>query len=79
MRCSKHNKDYIAVCTWCGKQMCRMCISKTDGKKAYCSSCVAQIGDLLKKKQIETIKKEDALEKKQAPNDYFNFSSLKRP
>lgn len=78
MKCSKHNKDVVAVCTWCGKSMCKLCISKTDGKKAYCSSCVGQIGDLLKKKQIETIKKEDEKEKK-ASQPYFNFSALKRP
>jgi hypothetical protein len=78
MRCSQHGKDLIAVCTWCGKQMCKLCIKKTDGKKAYCAQCVAQIGDMLQKKQIETIRKEDAAEKKQT-TDYFNFSGLKRP
>jgi len=77
MKCKKHNKDVIAVCTWCGAEMCRLCVSKTDGKKAYCSSCVNQIGDMLKRKQLDAIKKEDEKEKK-APQNYFNFSSLKR-
>ena len=79
MKCRRHNKDITAVCTWCGAEMCRLCISKTDGKKAYCSSCAAQIGDLLQKKQMETIKKEEEIEKKKIPNDYFNFNTLKRP
>jgi len=78
MRCTKHGKDVISVCTWCGKEMCRLCITKTDGKKTYCSSCVNEIGDMLKKKQLETIRKEDAQEKR-APQEYFNFSALKKP
>jgi len=79
MKCKKHNKDVIAVCTWCGAEMCRLCISKTDGKKSYCSSCVNQIGEMLKKKQMATIKKEEEQERKSSSQSYFNFSSLKRP
>ena len=77
MRCSKHNKDVIGVCTWCGRELCRLCISKTDGSKKYCSSCVGNIGDLIKKRQIDKIKEIDSKEKKQVSNDYFSFDSLK--
>lgn len=80
MRCQQHSKDIVAVCQWCGKSMCKLCIKKTNGKKAYCSQCIGHIGDLLQKKQVDIIKKEDEIEKKQnASNNYFNFSALKRP
>jgi len=58
--------------------MCRLCISKTDGKKAYCAQCAEQIGDFLKKKQIDKIKEEEAKETKKNQS-YFNFGSLKKP
>jgi hypothetical protein len=78
MKCQQHSKEVTAVCQWCGKQLCKLCIKKTNGKKAYCSACVGHIGDMIHNKQVDIIKKEDAAEKKQS-NDYFNFSSLKRP
>lgn len=76
MICPKHNKDITANCTWCGKGMCRLCISRTDGKKIYCRTCVDQIGDFIKDKQLRVIKEEA---KKEVPErtQYFNFSKLK--
>ncbi|MBW3022964.1 hypothetical protein KY308_02585 [Candidatus Woesearchaeota archaeon] len=77
MKCLKHNKDVEGVCTWCGKELCKMCISKTDGRKKYCSSCVNEIGDLIKKKQIDKIREEEAQEKQAPSAGYFSFDSLK--
>jgi len=77
MKCQRHNKETIGVCTWCGRELCRLCISKTDGSKKYCSHCVNEIGDLIKKRQIDKIKEEDEKEKKSSPPGYFSFDSLK--
>ena len=77
MRCSKHNKDFLGVCTWCGKELCRLCISKTDGNKKYCDVCVREIGDLIKKRQLEKIKEQEAQEPKQESTEYFSFDSIK--
>jgi len=77
MKCSKHNKDFIGICTWCGKELCRLCISKTDGSKKYCSNCVNQIGDMIKKRQIDKIKEEESKETKSQPSKYFSFDELK--
>ncbi len=74
MICTQHGKDIETVCNWCGKQLCKKCFSKTDGKKRFCSNCVAQIGDLIKEKQLEKIKDMD---KKDSSDEYFNFSKLK--
>ena len=74
MLCSQHGKDIETVCNWCGKQLCKKCFSKTDGKKKFCTSCTSQIGDLIKAKQIEKMKEVDKEEKNQ---EYFNFSKLK--
>ena len=77
MRCSKHNKEITGVCTWCGREMCKLCISKTDGNKKYCSHCVGSIGDMIKQRQIDKIKEEEKKEPKRAGSGYFSFDSLK--
>jgi len=80
MRCKKHNKDITAVCQWCGAELCKLCISKTDGKKAYCFSCSKMVGDFLQKKQIEKIHEEEERERRNtSSSEYFNFGALKQP
>ena len=47
MRCANHRRDYMGVCSWCGKQLCGRCVVHQDGKKAYCVKCsptIAQLG-----------------------------------
>lgn len=77
MRCERHNKDVVTNCQWCGKDLCKLCIAKTNGKKAYCVSCSQRVGDMITKKQVEQIKEEEKQERKSSiSNDYFDFSSL---
>ena len=79
MKCKKHNKDILTNCQWCGKDLCRLCIAKTDGRKAYCANCASHIGVFLQKKQINKIKEEEKREQKLAvSNEYFDFSAIKR-
>ncbi len=71
MRCQRHSKECTGVCTWCGRQLCRLCIGKTDGKKMYCVDCSGKIGDLVKEKQLDVIRKENEPKTK-----YFDFSRV---
>ena len=41
--CFDHGKSYVGLCTWCGKQLCSKCISKTEGRKQYCGKCAQQL------------------------------------
>lgn len=66
MKCEKHHGLIIVACQWCGKQLCRECIAKTDGKKAYCQECSTKIGTYIQQKQLDQIKKEREAEKKQS-------------
>jgi hypothetical protein len=57
MKCKKHNKETIGVCTWCGREMCQKCIVLTDGRKIYCETCAAgPIGKQVREKQLRIIK-----------------------
>ena len=64
MKCSKHQKQSVATCQWCGKLLCRECIAKTNGKKAYCVDCSANVGRYVEKIQLEQIRKEREAEEK---------------
>lgn len=64
MKCSKHQKQSIATCQWCGKLLCRECIGKTNGKKAYCTECSNQVGGYVQRIQLEQIRKENEAEKR---------------
>ncbi len=79
MICSKHNKDTIGTCQWCGKVLCPKCVAKKDGRKAYCANCAVNIAPMLVEKQMNVLKQEYEKEKTEATRstDYFNFSSLK--
>ncbi|MBD3361740.1 hypothetical protein GF358_03030 [Candidatus Woesearchaeota archaeon] len=43
MRCTKHKKEFISTCNWCGKRVCPLCIAKKEGKKVYCEKCATQL------------------------------------
>ncbi|PIN86327.1 hypothetical protein COV19_05985 [Candidatus Woesearchaeota archaeon CG10_big_fil_rev_8_21_14_0_10_44_13] len=64
MKCSKHQKQSIATCQWCGKLLCRECIAKTNGKKAYCTDCSGQVGEYVQRIQLDQIRKDAEAEQK---------------
>jgi len=43
MRCTKHKKQIIGNCNWCGKPICPLCVAKKDGRKLYCEKCAKQL------------------------------------
>lgn len=43
MRCPTHDKAFIGLCTWCGKQLCKKCVGRQDGLKLYCNTCAQKI------------------------------------
>lgn len=49
MRCPTHDKDFIGLCTWCGKQLCKKCVGRQDGLKLYCNSCAQKIEKIPRK------------------------------
>lgn len=78
MRCLTHKKELIGNCTWCGKQLCLLCIAKKEGKKIYCERCATQLAGLQRvklprqttetqqetaEKQMEPTKKRSVLSK----------------
>jgi hypothetical protein len=46
MGCWEHNKEFVGNCTWCGKQLCTICIAKEDGKKIYCRKCLGSLSQV---------------------------------
>ncbi|MBW2978621.1 hypothetical protein KY304_00750, partial [Candidatus Woesearchaeota archaeon] len=48
MRCTKHKKEVIGHCTWCGKPVCPLCVAKKEGKKLYCEKCAIQLSGIKK-------------------------------
>jgi len=69
MRCLIHKKELVGNCTWCGKQLCLLCIAKKEGKKIYCEKCTGQLAGLqrvkLPKHNIET--QQETAEKQMEP------------
>lgn len=55
----------IGGCQWCGKQICRECVGKTSGKKAYCKECSGEIGTYIERRQLEQIRREKETEKRE--------------
>jgi hypothetical protein len=43
MRCTKHKKEIMGNCTWCGRHVCALCIAKKEGKRLYCEKCAIQL------------------------------------
>lgn len=56
MRCDKHRKDCEVPCTWCGKQLCPMCVAREVGKKAYCEKCHVVLGGVAPKSYTPMLK-----------------------
>lgn len=64
MKCSKHQKQSVATCQWCGKLLCKECIGKTNGRKAYCKECSNNVGQYVERIQLEKIRQEREVEQK---------------
>lgn len=43
MRCTKHRKDFMGPCNWCGTKLCELCIAKQEGRKFYCEHCAVSL------------------------------------
>ncbi|MBW2968893.1 hypothetical protein KY314_02125 [Candidatus Woesearchaeota archaeon] len=65
MRCTKHKKEVIGHCTWCGKPVCPLCVAKKEGKKLYCEKCAIQLSGIKKIKlpKAQTLPKQAKAEK----------------
>jgi len=50
MKCSKHKKDLVKNCNWCGEKICKLCIQRKDSIKVYCYKCAPVIGGLRRAK-----------------------------
>ncbi len=69
MRCLTHKKELIGNCTWCGKQLCLLCIAKKEGKKLYCERCTTQLAGLqrIKLPKPTTETQQETAEKQMEP------------
>ena len=45
MKCSRHKKELVKDCNWCGTRICRLCIERKDGLKVYCVKCTQLLGN----------------------------------
>jgi hypothetical protein len=44
MKCAAHNAEAIAVCSWCGKALCRDCAKTSESQRMVCSDqCAAAL------------------------------------
>jgi hypothetical protein len=44
MKCTAHNAEAVAVCTWCGKALCPDCAKPSASKRLVCSDdCAAAL------------------------------------
>ena len=50
MRCTKHRRNVVGACNWCGKQICPYCIGKKEGKKIYCEKCSMRLSTVKRAK-----------------------------
>ena|GEM_PF-1832691 len=50
MRCTKHRRNTVGACNWCGKQICPYCIGKKEGKKIYCDKCALRLSSVKRAK-----------------------------
>ena len=72
MRCTKHRRQTVGACNWCGKQLCPYCIGQKEGNKLYCDKCALRLSTVkrakvppVKTKKIEQeVKKEEQKEEK---------------
>lgn len=50
MRCTKHRRNTVGACNWCGKPVCPYCIGKKEGKKVYCEKCSMRLSTVKRAK-----------------------------
>jgi len=50
MRCTKHRRNTVGACNWCGKQICPYCVGKKEGKKIYCEKCSLRLSTVKRAK-----------------------------
>ncbi|MBW3002048.1 hypothetical protein KY338_02700 [Candidatus Woesearchaeota archaeon] len=50
MRCTKHRRQTVGACNWCGKQLCPYCIGKKEGGKLYCDKCAMRLSTVKRAK-----------------------------
>jgi len=44
MKCAAHNAEALAVCSWCGKALCRDCAKTSESQRMVCSDqCAAAL------------------------------------
>jgi hypothetical protein len=60
MKCTTHNAEAVAVCTWCGKALCPDCAKPSVSQRMVCSDiCAAALGresraiDLVLQKSVQ--------------------------
>ena len=76
MNCREHEKSIVGNCLLSGKDLCKLCIAHTDGKKLYCRSCYMRVKDMpIRKREPIQQPKTPELKKK---SEYFDFSVLKK-
>ena len=52
MKCTEHGKTFVGHCTWCGKELCKLCVAKYKGTKLYCTPCAAKLDNLPKREKV---------------------------
>lgn len=44
MKCTTHNVEAVAICSWCGKALCSVCAKPSPSQRMVCSdSCAAAL------------------------------------
>jgi hypothetical protein len=44
MKCTAHNTEAVAVCSWCGRALCSVCAKSSESKRMVCSDdCAASL------------------------------------
>ncbi len=70
MRCTKHKKEVLGHCTWCGKPVCPLCIAKKEGRRLYCEKCAIKLAGIKRVKLPKppaAPKQEKVVEKQMEP------------
>ncbi len=60
MYCKEHNRQVVGSCQWCGRQICKLDIGKSMGKKVFCRECSEELGSYIERRQMEQLRREKA-------------------
>lgn len=71
MRCEAHGKETVGNCQWCGKLLCKHCVTKSHNGKLFCQNCGSNLGPIIERMQVEKLREEKELEFKKAPPRIF--------